>query len=119
MGGVEELGNEVRRSQLGIKREQDLSFSPFFFVFSFFIWNFAARYKWFALWQQEWWRKQSPGYFLTKLKANVKKVVEIFGQSDIGILTLHPKVVEKRVWCFKKSFGKRAQLYLTNSLSDV
>ena len=35
MGGVEELGNEVRRSQLGIKREQDLSFSPFFFVLSF------------------------------------------------------------------------------------
>ena len=43
MGGVEELGNEVRRSQLGIKREQDLSFSPFFFVLSFFICNFAAR----------------------------------------------------------------------------
>ena len=40
---MEELGNEVRRSQLGIKREQDLSFSPFFFVLSFFICNFAAR----------------------------------------------------------------------------
>ena len=56
-----------------------LKFFSLFLCPFVFIWNFAARYKWFALWQQEWWRKQSPGYFLTKLKANVKKVVEKFG----------------------------------------
>lgn len=32
---------------------------------------------------------------MVKLKGKVKKVVKIFGQSDIGILTLHPKVVWK------------------------
>ena len=32
---------------------------------------------------------------MEKLKGKVKKVVEIFGQSDIRILTLHPKVVWK------------------------
>ena len=32
---------------------------------------------------------------MVKLKGNVKKEVEIFGQSDIKILTLHPKVVWK------------------------
>ena len=35
---------------------------------------------------------------MVKLKANVKNVVEIIGQSDIRILTLHPKVVWKT--CF-------------------
>ena len=35
---------------------------------------------------------------MVKLKGKVKKVVKIFGQSDIGILTLHPKVVWKT--CF-------------------
>ena len=35
---------------------------------------------------------------MEKLKGKVKKVVEIFGQSDIKILTFHPKVVWKT--CF-------------------
>ena len=39
---------------------------------------------------------------MVKLKANVKKVVEIFGQSDIRILTLHPKVVWKTCVMLKK-----------------
>ena len=32
---------------------------------------------------------------MVKLKGKVKKEVEIFGQSDIRILTFHPKVVWK------------------------
>ena len=32
---------------------------------------------------------------MEKLKVKVKKVVEIFGQYDIKILTFHPKVVWK------------------------
>ena len=32
---------------------------------------------------------------MEKLKGKVKKVVEIFGQYDIKILTFHPKVVWK------------------------
>ena len=32
---------------------------------------------------------------MVKLKGKVKKEVEIFGQSDIKILTFHPKVVWK------------------------
>ena len=32
---------------------------------------------------------------MVKLKGKVRKMVEIFGQSDIKILTLHPKVVWK------------------------
>ena len=32
---------------------------------------------------------------MVKLKRKVRKMVEIFGQSDIKILTLHPKVVWK------------------------
>ena len=32
---------------------------------------------------------------MVKLKGKVKKKVEIFGQSDIKILTFHPKVVWK------------------------
>ena len=55
---------------------------------------------------------------MVKLKANVKNVVEIIGQSDIRILTLHPKVVWKTC-VMKKSFEKRVLFYLINLLSDV
>ena len=38
-------GDNLFNEKRNIIREQDLSFSPFFFVLSFFICNFAARYK--------------------------------------------------------------------------